>query len=146
MSETFDGDYIPAEYQTSIINMGSNSNLKKQKTPLLLVLNENHINNFYVEITANYKTKNPKHIRLKVANGGVWADESEKPTIENNMLWDVMTWTSEDYFRKRVVEILTPQNWYTMSVRFFTKAQGDGFSIVSMEMKRLKEKTKTKGR
>lgn len=146
MSETFDGDYIPAEYTTSIINMGSNSNLKKQKTPLLLVLNENHINSFYVEITANYKTKNPKHIRLKVANGGVWADESENPTIENNMLWDVMTWTSEDYYRKRVVEISTPQTWYTMSVRFFTKEQGDGFSIVSMEMKRLKEKTKTKGR
>jgi hypothetical protein len=31
-------------------------------------------------------------------------------------------------------------------VRFFTQEIGDGFNIVAMEMKRLKEKTKTKGR
>ena len=146
MSETFDGTYIPAEYTTSIINMGSNSNLKKQKTPILLVLNENAINNFYVEITANFKTKNPKHIKLKVGNEGVWADETEGVEITDNMLWDNMRWTDESAYKKRVVEISTPQTWYTMSIRFFTKEQGDGFSIVSMEMKRLKEKTKTKGR
>lgn len=146
ISETFAGTYIPAEYTTSIINMGSNSNLKKQKTPLLLVLNADHINNFYVEITANYKTKNPKPIRLKVGNGGVWADETDGVEISENMLWDEMNWASESDFKKRVVEISTPQTWYTMSVRFFTENQGDGFSIVSMELKRLKEKTKTKGR
>ena len=126
--------------------MGSNSNLKKQKTPLLLVLNADHINNFKVEITANYKTKNPKPIRLKVGNGGVWADETEGVEITENMLWDKMNWASESDFKKRVVEISTPQTWYTMSIRFFTENQGDGFSIVSMELKRLKEKTKTKGR
>ena len=148
ISETFTGEYYPAEYKTSIINMGSNSNLKKQKTPILLVLNENYVNNFYVEITANFKTKNPKKVVVKISNEGVWAPEDDNSGIEitDNMLWDKAFWASEDYYKKRVVEISTPQTWYTMSVRFFTQEVGDGFSIVAMELKRLKEKTKTKGR
>lgn len=145
ISETYSGEYYPAEYKTSVINMGSNSNLKKQKTPLLLVLNENAINNFYVEITANFKTKNPKPIRLKVGNEGLWASDDDVE-VTDNMCWDKMFWASEDYYRKRVVEISTPQTWYTMSIRFFTLEEGDGFNIVAMELKRLKEKTKTKGR
>ena len=143
--DTITGEYYRAEYKTSIINMGSNSNLKKQKTPLLLVLNENAVNNFYVEITANFKEKNPKKITLKVGNEGIWAADDETEAT-SNMLWDSMVWASDDYYRKRVVEISTPQTWYTMSIKFFTKEQGDGFNIVAMELKRLKEKTKTKGR
>lgn len=148
ISETFTSEYYPAEYKTSIINMGSNSNLKKQKTPILLVLNENYVNNFYVEITANFKTKNPKKVVVKISNEGVWAPEDDNSGIEitDNMLWDKAFWASEDYYKKKVVEISTPQTWYTMSVRFFTQEVGDGFSIVAMELKRLKEKTKTKGR
>lgn len=146
ISETFAGEYYPAEYKTSIINMGSNSNLKKQKTPILLVLNSNATNNFYVEITADFKTKNPKHINLKIANGGVFAPEEEGAEITDNMKWDLAYFASENYEKKRVVEISTPQTWYTLNVRFFTKEKGDGFNIVAMELKRLKEKTKTKGR
>ena len=149
MQEDFAGVYYPAEYKTTFINMGSNSNLKKQKTPLLLVLNENYTNNFFVEITANYKTKNPKKITLKVGTEGEWAPEEENAEIENKNLWDVAYWCEEGQYRKRVVEISTPQTWYTLGVRFFTteeEGQGQGFHIVSMELKRLKEKTKTKGR
>lgn len=145
MSETFSGTYYGAEYTTSIINMGSNTNLKKQKTPILLVLNENEINNFYVELTANFKTKNPKKIVLKVGNEGIWASDDDVD-VTSNMLWDSMNWASEDSYKKRVVEISTPQTWYTMSIRFYTENEGEGFSIVAMELKRLKEKTKTKGR
>jgi hypothetical protein len=148
VSETFEGVYYPAEYKTSIINMGSNSNMKKQKTPILLVLNENFTNNFYVELTANFKTKNPKKVKVKVSNEGIWAPEGDVEAIEitPNMKWDEAFWASEDYYKKRVIEISTPQTWYTMSLRFFTQEVGDGFNIVAMEMKRLKEKTKTKGR
>ena len=148
VSETFEGVYYPAEYKTSVINMGSNSNMKKQKTPILLVLNENFTNNFYVEVSANFKAKNPKKVKVKVSNEGVWAPEGNVDDIEitSNMLWDEAFWASEDYYKKRVIEISTPQTWYTLSVRFFTQEIGDGFNIVAMEMKRLKEKTKTKGR
>lgn len=146
ISEDFAGTYYPAEYKTTFINMGSNSNMKKQKTPILLVLNANHINNFFVEITANYKAKNPKHIKLKIGGEGEWAPEDENAEITDRNLWDVAYWCDESDYKKQVVEISTPQTWYTLGVRFYTEEKGQGFSIVSMEMKRLKEKTKTKGR
>jgi hypothetical protein len=147
ISETFSGEYYPAEYVTSIINMGSNSNLKKEKTPVLLVLNENFVNNFYVEVTADFKTKNPKPIRAKISNEGVWAPENDEDVeITSNMLWDEAFFASEDYYKKRVVSITIPPTWYTINFRFFTKEIGDGFNIVALEMKRLKEKTKTRGR
>lgn len=146
ISEDFAGEYYPAEYKTTYINMGSNSNMKKQKTPILLVLNVNHINNFFVEITANYKTKNPKHIKFKIGGEGEWAPEDENAEITDKNLWDVAYWCDESDYKKQVVEISTPQTWYTLGVRFYTEEKGQGFSIVSMEMKRLKEKTKTKGK
>lgn len=146
VSETFSGEYIPAEYKTSVINMGSSSNLKKQKMPLLLVLSSDAVNNFYVEITANYKAKNPKKIDLKISNGGVFADESENAEIDDNSLFDIAVFSSEDYSKKRVVKVSLPRIWYTLSIRIFTKEKGDGFNIIAMEMKRMKEKTKTIGR
>lgn len=145
ISETFAGEYIPAEYQTSVINMGSSSNLKKQKMPLLLVLNSGAVNNFYVEITANYKAKNPKKINLKIANGGVFANENENAEINDNSKFDIALFCSENSEKKRVVKVSLPRIWYTLSIRIFTKEKGDGFNIIAMEMKRMKEKTKTIG-
>lgn len=146
VTELYDGEFMPAEYQTSFINMGSSSNMKKQKTPILLVLQKDHINSFYVEVTANFKKKNPKRILIKVENEGVWADENPEVVAGDESLWDVAVWTEMDYYARRVVAISTPNTWYSISVRFFTQEAGDGFSIISMEMKRLKEKTKTQGR
>jgi hypothetical protein len=126
--------------------MGSSSNLKKQKTPILLVLQEDHINSFYVEVTADFKAKNPKKILVKVANTGVWAIEDESVEAGDESLFDIATWGEEDFYARRVVSISTPNTWYSISIRFFTKEEGDAFSIMSMEFKRMKEKTKTQGR
>lgn len=158
-----DNSFYPAEYRTSIINMGSNTNLKKQKTPVLLVLNSNHVNDFYVEVTCNYKEKTPKHFIVKVANQGIYVagepPEEDDPTVtfepyqlygntdaQGNPTSINAYFQSENPYKKSVVEISTPQTWYTMSLRFFTLEKYQGFSIESMEIKRLKEKTKTKGR
>lgn len=136
--------HVYAEYKTSIINMGSFTNLKKEKTPILLVLNENLTNDFYVEIIANYKEKNPKHVTVRIANQGIWASDSAEQTIDNT--WGTATWGAENAYKKRVVEISTPQTWYTLQLRIYTTSDEQGFSIESMEIKRLKAKTKTKGR
>lgn len=146
VTELYDGEFKPSEYKTSFINMGSSSNLKKQKTPILLVLQEDHINSFYVEVTADFKAKNPKKILVKVANTGVWAIEDESVPVGYESLFDIATWGEEDFYARRVVSISTPNTWYSISIRFFTKEEGDAFSIMSMEFKRMKEKTKTQGR
>lgn len=149
--------YYPSEFRSSIINLGSNTNLKKEKTPLLLVLNANYVNDFYVQLTANYKDKNPKHILYKVANQGIFpVDGTPEEELTPNMKFGYVDeqgkehpnayWADDNPYKKTVVEVSTPQTWYTLSIRIFTETEGQGFSIESIELKRLKEKTKTKGR
>ena len=132
----FDGIFFPSVYQTTFINIGSNSNMKKQKTPLLLVLNDNYTNDFWVQLTCNGKEKNPK--RVKVAK--------KETSYYDDARYDISTFSNDNPYSKRVVEISTPQTWYTIGVKIFTKEPAQGFYINSMELKNIKIKTKTRGR
>lgn len=143
----FSGKFFPAEFRSTFINYNSNSNLKKEKTPLLIVLNDESINDFYVQLIVNGKEKNPKHVYVKSTGTGIWAIEDDPEHITQDIeLWDKAMFCVENNYAKKVVEISTPQTWYTMSVRIFTKEQGQAFHIYSLEFKNLKVKTKTKGR
>lgn len=132
----FDGMFFPAIYQTTFINIGSNSNLKKQKTPLLLVINDNYENDFWVQLTCNGKEKNPKKVKVLRKNTSYY-DEAT---------YDKSTFSVENPYAKRVVEISTPQTWYTLGIKIYTEQLGQGFYINSMELKNIKVKTKTRGR
>lgn len=144
----FDGQFYPAVYQTSFINLGSNSNLKKQKTPLLLVLNDHYRNDFWVQLTVNNKDKNPKQIRVKGSGGGVYAasEDNQDEIIPDNQKYDYAVYAGYNPYSKKVVEISTPQTWYTMSIKIYTTTPGQGFYINSMELKNIKAKLKTRGR
>lgn len=143
----FSGQFFPSVYQTTYVNLGSNSNLKKQKTPLLLVLNDNFTNNFWVELTINSRPRNPKRVRVTSSKGGVYALESEEQEIvPNNQRYDTAVYGAENAYAKKVVEISTPQTWYTLGVKIFTEELGQAFYINSMELKNVKMKTKTRGR
>lgn len=152
VNEDFSGRYYASVYQTTYINAGSNSNLKKQKTPLLLTLNANYTNDFYVQLTINNKPKNPKHVKLYRNSTGVFANEDGSSTdIRTKFAKEDDTgggakFSPENTYKKTVVEISTPQTWYTMGIKIFTKSLGQGFYINSMELKNIKMKTKTKGR
>ena len=139
----FNDIHYQNEYQTTFINAGSNSNLKKQKTPLLLCLNTNYVNNFYVQLICNGKPKNPKVVKVNSGQGGAYADDEE---TENVSTYDNAVYAGESIYARKIVEISTPQTWYTLGVRVFTEELGQGFFIESMELKNIKAKTKTKGR
>lgn len=143
----FSGEFYPAVYQTTFINIGSNSNLKKQKTPLLIVLNDNYRNDFWVELTVNNKTKNPKRVRVKGSGGGVYgsADE-ETEVIPDNQTFDTAVYAGSNPYAKKVVEVSTPQTWYTLGIKIYTNELGQGFYINSLELKNIKAKLKTRGR
>lgn len=128
--------YYPSEYKTTYINIGSSTNLKKQKTPLLLVLNANYTQDFYVQLICNGKEKNPKKIKVKQSNAATFGGAK----------FGVSTYAGEGVYNKKVVEISTPQTWYTLGVKIYTKELGQGFYIDSMELKNIKAKTKTRGR
>lgn len=136
INNDFSGSYYASNYKTSFINIGSNTNMKKQKTPLLLTLNTEHTNDFYVQLICNGKEKNPKHIQVKNANASKYGESK----------YGVAIYTPRGQYNKVVVEVSTPQTWYTMGVRIFTEKLGQGFHITSMELKNIKAKTKTRGR
>jgi hypothetical protein len=150
IQEDFSGDYYPADYQTAFINLGTYSNIKKQKTPLLIVLNDNYVNDFYVQLTVNGKTKNPKHIHISTNAGGVYAREEDYAgeIIPDYSIYDndAAIYAPDNVYHKKVVEVSTPQTWYTMGIRFYTTDPGQGFFINSIELKNIKMKNKTKGR
>lgn len=142
----FSGQFYPAIYKTTYINVGSNSNLKKQKTPLLLTLNSDYVNDFWVQLTVNNKPKNPKRVRLNQNITGRFAPEDDDIEATPEECYDSAYYTEENPYKKTVVEISTPQTWYTIGVKIFTDTMGQGFYINSMELKNIKVKTKTKGR
>lgn len=132
----FDGMFYPSVYKTTFINIDSNSNLKKQKTPLLLVINDNYTNDFWVELTINGKTKNPKRVKKLRKNASYYG----------SAVFGKSRFSVTNPYSKTVVEISTPQTWYTLGVKVFTTELGQGFYIHSMELKNIKIKTKTRGR
>lgn len=144
-SDDFSGAYFPSLYQTTFINAGSNSNLKKQKTPLLITLNANFINEFYVQLIVNNKPKNPKKVKVAKVQTGIFAAEDGSST-DPRTKYGTAKYSPENTYKKTVVEISTPQTWYTMGIRIYTTELGQGFFITSMELKNMKGKTKTKGR
>jgi hypothetical protein len=62
------------------------------------------------------------------------------------MIFGTAKFSPQNTYKKTVVEISTPQTWYTMGVKIYTETKGQGFYINSMELKNIKVKTKTKGR
>lgn len=145
INNNFSGQFYPSIYKTTFINAGSNSNLKKQKTPLLLTLNADYVNDFWVQLTVNNKPKNPKRVKLNKNSQGVFAPEDSSVSLPN-MRYGTAKYSEENTYKKTVVEISTPQTWYTIGIKIFTDTLGQGFYINSMELKNIKVKTKTKGR
>lgn len=149
----FEGNIINSVYQTCFINVGSNSNLKKQKTPLLLVLNDSYTNDFYIQLIVNGKAKTPKHIVLKSkAKGFFYKEPDEGEEVPETMLfYDSETgkgarFSADNPYSKTVKEVSTPQTWYSLGIKIYTNEAGQGFCINSMELKNIKAKLKTKGR
>jgi hypothetical protein len=156
----FSGNFYPATYQTCYINLGTNTNLKKQKTPLLIVLNDEYVNDFWVQLTVNNKPKNPKRIKRGSKSLGIYAADNEpelqvpdarkKFAMVDEETGEITTpgakYGAKNIYVKTVVEVSTPQTWYTMSIKIYTDRAGQGFCIDSMELKNIKMKTKTKGR
>lgn len=154
LNNTYADNYFRSYYKTCFINAGSNTNLKKQKTPLLLVLNDSYVNNFYIRLTVNGKQKGEKYIHLKTSAGGVYGSVDE--VLEVTPIEQTYGSTENENpsavygtynpYSKKVVEVSTPQTWYTLGIEIYTKTSGQGFYINSMELKNIKAKLKTRGR
>jgi hypothetical protein len=124
------------------------------------VLNDEYVNDFWVQLTVNNKPKNPKRIKRGSKSLGIYAADNEpelqvpdarkKFAMVDEETGEITTpgakYGAKNIYVKTVVEVSTPQTWYTMSIKIYTDRAGQGFCIDSMELKNIKMKTKTKGR
>lgn len=150
LSSLFDGEFIGSEYKMNVINVGSDSNLKVPKMPLIMTLDFDKDNDFYIEFIYDDKPDRSKIKRVvKLAKsyliwakshddeeGGFWAvDEND----ENGGVW-------VDGGKNTVMFNLAGLlNFKQLQIRIFTTEKGQEFGIKRLELKRVKFKTKTIG-
>lgn len=147
---TFDGLFVPAEYKMSVINVSSDSNVKVPKMPLVLTLDFDMENDFYMEFIYDdvpEKAKE-KHIvkllkgylvwskNLNDEKGGSWAltqDDKDGGVWLSNSRNSVLFNLDGVYSFKR------------LQIRIFTKEIPQEFGIKRLEFKRVRFKTKSLG-
>ena len=150
LTSYFDEEFKSAEYLANIINVGSDSNLKIPKMPLIITLDLNKENDFYIELTYddNPEQRQVKRIVKTVKgyliwckdendeNGGHWATDSQD---ENGGMWF-------DKGRNTVMFNLSGvRHFKQLQIRIYTEEKGQEFGIKRLELKRVKTKTKTLG-
>lgn len=144
LNRDFNGTFIGSSYQTQLINYGSNSDLKKQKSPICITVDSSFNNNFWIELTVDNVKKEAKNINLNTGTNALWGDDTSD--ISDNCTWDVMTWANENLYEQKIITITMQPMWYSMKIRIFTQNPFEDFAIQSIELKRLKMKNKTLGR
>lgn len=150
ITSDFDGVFIPAEYKMNVINVGSDSNLKVPKMPLIMTLDFDYENDFFIEFIYDDKPERSKTKRvIKLSKSYLtWADSQ---TSENGGFWAFNEddanggiWVSSDK-NNVMFNLAGLLNFKQLQVRLFTAEQGQEFGIKRFELKRVKTKSKTIG-
>ena len=95
-----------------------------------------------------HKSKSPKRVKVPAKVSGYYIENDPEGTIipDPKTRYDSAHYGGDSTYSKKVVEISTPQTWYTLGIKIYTDTAGQGFSINSMELKNIRMKSKTKGR
>lgn len=150
VSSLFEGVFIPAEYKMNIINVGSDSNLKVPKMPLIMTLDFDFNNDFYIEFIYDDKPEKSKVKRVVKFSSGylIWAKAEND---ENGGKWAINEqdneggiWVSSE---KNTVmfNLAGLLNFKQLQMRIYTAEYPQEFGIKRFELKRVKTKTKTIG-
>ena len=150
IGSTFDGVYIPSEYKTNVINLNSDSNIKVPKMPLILTLDYDCENDFYMEfIYDDMPNKSRKKHIVKLMKGYlIW---SKSAGDENGGLWALDEndanggiWVSSD--KNTVMFNLDGVlHFKQLQIRIYTMESPQEFAIKRLELKRVRLKTKSLG-
>lgn len=150
LSASFDGVYIPVEYKMNVINIGSDSNLKVPKMPLIMTLDFDYENDFFIEFIYDDRPDRSKIKRVvKLSkeyliwskteddeNGGKWALDENDP--------DGGIWVDTDK-NNVMFNLAGLLNFKQLQIRIYTTEMPQEFGIKRFELKRVKTKTKTIG-
>ena len=149
--ETFGGEFKQADYTCSIINLGSDSNLKIPKMPLILTLDGAYNNRFYIDFKYDDDDKKIKTKRIEKINSDFFIWSLDEEETDPRRMWALDKNDEEHGFwvkadsRNVTVNSVVPLTFKQLQLRFYTMEEGDGFFIKRVELKRVKIKTKTVG-
>ena len=131
--DDFDGEFIPAYYYCSPLNLSADNTLKILYIPPRLTLDMTESNDFMVEYVKNYDSiKNPKTKHIYSKN-----------IIKNLFYWDISYWDSEAVFKPKEtnsIKKLPPSTFKTLEIKFYTEDSTQGFAIKNIEFSRIKVK------
>lgn len=150
VGNTFNGVFIPAEYKMNIINARSDSNIKAAKMPLIMTLDFDYDNDFFIEfiyddrLDRSHKkrvVKIPKEylIWAKDVNdegGGFWAKDKDDT---NGGIW------CPDNKNSVMFNLFGLLPFKQLQIRIYTAENPQEFGIKRLELKRVRFKTKTIG-
>ena len=130
VSNTFDGEYIPAFYECTPFNLGKENEIKVVNYPPKVTMDMYYNNSFYVDYTKNYdsSTLKTRYIQGK--------------TIKNVLYFDIGSWDSS-YFPAKDINTVTklPVSFFrTLQITLYTKNLGDDFCLKNIEFGRIKVK------
>lgn len=130
-------------YKLSIINLGSDTNLKIPKLVPTVTVDNTASNEFWVQIRVDGKDKvKEKLIKARYKDYLVWGDDTDELTPEKYQSWDMTVWGSEE--STVAVQKLPPIPAFKwLELTFLTKNAGEEFSIKRFEAKKIRTKYKT---
>lgn len=134
----------------NVINIGSDSNLKVPKMPLIMTLDFDYENDFFIEFIYDDRPDRSKIKRVvKLSkeyliwskteddeNGGKWALDKNDP--------DGGIWVDTDK-NNVMFNLAGLLNFKQLQIRIYTTEMPQEFGIKRFELKRVKTKTKTIG-
>lgn len=139
---TFTGKSV---YKLSIINLGSDTNLKIPKLVPTVTVDYLASNEFWVQIRVDSKDKiKEKFIKNRYKDYFIWGDDTDEDelTLDPNQTWDVAIWGTEESVQS-VLKLPPIPAFKWLELTFLTKNIGEEFSIKRFESKKIRTKYKT---
>ena len=146
----FDGVFVPSEYKMNVLNLNSDSNIKIPKMPIIMTLDFDCENDFYMEFVYDDipEKSQKKHIVKLIKGYLIWSKSHDD---ENGGNWAINQddenggiWLSGD--RNSVMFNLDAvRHFKRLQIRIYTCDRTQEFGIKHLEFKRIKFKTKSLG-
>lgn len=129
-SLNFDGEFIESFYKCAPLNLGVENSLKILSYSPKITMDMNYSNNFYIQYTKDYNSLTTKirHIISKTLKNVLYFDEG---------FWDV---NSYPFDKINTIKRLPSAYFKTLQISFFTKEEGQNFSINNLEFGKIKTK------
>lgn len=150
VGNTFNGIYKTSEYKMNVINLMSDSNIKIPKMPLILTLDFEYENDFFIEFVYddNPERRKVKHIVKLLKGFLIWSknEEDEKggkwALDENDPEGGLWVSLDKNTFMFNLDAIMP---FKQLQIRIYTEESPQEFGIKRLEFKRVRQKNKSIG-